>query len=155
MDWDWWGTYITKVTVILFLKLRDGCSFSLRKKVCCINILYILLICSKYSFYLLNIEMIFKDCLQRTYHDHVLGSKPLVGQQSPTQPCPKDTPHLPTPRSKSLTLAGLSAVMIHTQCALLSYWMGKLGEVMMPEGPRRWASHMRAAERRWKTRLLV
>lgn len=26
--------------------------------------------------------------------------------------------------------------------------MGKLGEVMMPEGPRRWASHMRAAERR-------
>lgn len=33
------------------------------------------------------------------------------------------------------TLFGSLAVMIHTHCELLSYWMGKLGEVKVPDGP--------------------
>lgn len=34
-----------------------------------------------------------------------------------------------------ITLFGFDAVIIHTHWALLSYWMGKLGDVKVPDGP--------------------
>lgn len=35
----------------------------------------------------------------------------------------------------STTLFGSLAVMIHTHWELLSYWIGKLGDVNVPDGP--------------------
>lgn len=35
----------------------------------------------------------------------------------------------------NITLFGSLAVMIHTHWELLSYWIGKLGDVKVPEGP--------------------
>lgn len=40
-----------------------------------------------------------------------------------------------TNSNHSPTLFGSLAVMIHTHCELLSYWMGKFGDVKVPEGP--------------------
>ena len=40
------------------------------------------------------------------------------------------------------TLFGSLALMIHTHWELLSYWMGKLGEVKVPEGPCRLLPHV-------------
>lgn len=37
---------------------------------------------------------------------------------------------------------GSLAVMIHTHWELLSYWMGKLGDVKVPEGPCRFDPHV-------------
>lgn len=45
------------------------------------------------------------------------------------------------------TLLGLLAVIIHTHCELLSYWMGKLGDVNVPEGPKRFIPHVFAANK--------
>lgn len=45
-------------------------------------------------------------------------------------------------KKKKFTLLGFEAVIIHTHCALLSYWMGKLGDVKVPEGPWRLLPHV-------------
>lgn len=42
----------------------------------------------------------------------------------------------------STTLFGSLAVMIHTHWELLSYWIGKLGDVKVPEGPCRFDPHV-------------
>lgn len=53
------------------------------------------------------------------------------------------------------TLFGSLALMIHTHWELLSYWIGKLGDVNVPEGPCKFEPHVfTAAEsekiRNWK-----
>lgn len=42
----------------------------------------------------------------------------------------------------NITLFGSLAVMIHTHWELLSYWIGKLGDVKVPEGPCRFDPHV-------------
>lgn len=58
----------------------------------------------------------------------------------------------------SITLFGLLAVMIQTHWELLSYWIGKFGEVNVPDGPCRFDPHVftvnKKAEERVKKNML-
>lgn len=47
-----------------------------------------------------------------------------------------------TMRRGGFTLLGFDAVIIHTHCALLSYWIGKFGDVKVPDGPWRLLPHV-------------
>lgn len=59
----------------------------------------------------------------------------------PTQPCKPIAIDVFSP-DINITLFGSLAVMIHTHWELLSYWIGKLGDVKVPEGPWRFDPHV-------------
>lgn len=58
-------------------------------------------------------------------------------------------------RERGFTLLGFEAVIIHTHCALLSYWIGKLGDVKVPDGPWRLLPHVFTVNRRKKHNVIV
>lgn len=51
------------------------------------------------------------------------------------------------------TLLGFEAVIIHTHCALLSYWMGKFGDVKVPDGPWRLLPHVFTVDKKKRRKI--
>lgn len=56
-------------------------------------------------------------------------------------------------RERGFTLLGFEAVIIHTHCALLSYWIGKFGDVKVPDGPWRLLPHVFTVNRKKQNRI--